>query len=95
MGQFPPPIDVRSGGSFLQVRTPPAPSKRVAWPPQAGLRAIPKTGPRAAYDTAVSLWPKASGEPMLRLHDRDLCERIRRSLEWKIAQPVAQRRSAS
>jgi len=37
-----------------------------------------------------------SGEPMLRLHDRDLLERICRSLEWKVAQPVAQRsRSAS
>lgn len=37
-----------------------------------------------------------SGEPMLRLHDRDLLERICRSLEWKIAQPVSQRsRSAS
>jgi len=37
-----------------------------------------------------------SGEPMLRLHDRDLLERICRSLEWKIAQPAAQRsRSAS
>ena len=32
-----------------------------------------------------------SGEPMLRLHDRDLLERICRSLEWKIAQPAAQR----
>jgi hypothetical protein len=37
-----------------------------------------------------------SGEPMLRLHDRDLLERVCRSLEWKIAQPAAQRsRSAS
>jgi hypothetical protein len=32
-----------------------------------------------------------SGEPMLRLNDRDLIERICRSLEWKIAQPAAQR----
>lgn len=32
-----------------------------------------------------------SGEPMLRLHDRELLERICRSLEWKIAQPVPQR----
>jgi hypothetical protein len=31
-----------------------------------------------------------SGEPMLRLHDRDLLERICRSLEWKIAQPPVQ-----
>jgi hypothetical protein len=36
-----------------------------------------------------------SGEPMLRLHDRDLLERICRSLEWKIAQPVAQRSRAA
>jgi hypothetical protein len=37
-----------------------------------------------------------SGEPMLRLHDRELLERICRGLEWKIAQPAAQRgRSAS
>jgi hypothetical protein len=37
-----------------------------------------------------------SGEPMLRLHDRDLLARICRSLEWKIAQSAAQRsRSAS
>jgi hypothetical protein len=29
-----------------------------------------------------------SGGPMLRLHDRDLLERIYRSLEWKIAHDV-------
>jgi hypothetical protein len=37
-----------------------------------------------------------SREPMLRLNDRDLLERICRSLEWKIAQAATQRsRSAS
>jgi putative SOS response-associated peptidase YedK len=32
-----------------------------------------------------------SREPMLRLHDRELLERICSSLEWKIVPPVAQR----
>jgi hypothetical protein len=37
-----------------------------------------------------------SGEPVLRLHDRQLLERICTSLEWKIIQPLQQRqRSAS
>jgi hypothetical protein len=29
-----------------------------------------------------------SGEPMLRLHDRELLERVCRSLEWKIMETV-------
>jgi hypothetical protein len=37
-----------------------------------------------------------SGEPVLRLHDRELLERICTSLEWKIMQPLRQRqRTAS
>jgi hypothetical protein len=37
-----------------------------------------------------------SGEPVLRLHDRGLLERLCRSLQWKIVQPDALRnRSAS
>jgi hypothetical protein len=34
---------------------------------------------------------RTSGEPMLRLHDRDLLERICVRLEWKIARPAVQR----
>ena len=32
-----------------------------------------------------------SREPVLRMHDRPLLERICASLEWKIVQPAAQR----
>ena len=32
-----------------------------------------------------------SGEPMMRMHDRELLEKICRGLDWKIVQPVAQR----
>jgi hypothetical protein len=32
-----------------------------------------------------------SGEPVLRLHDRGLLERLCRSLQWKIVQPDALR----
>jgi hypothetical protein len=32
-----------------------------------------------------------SGEPMMRMHDRDLLERICRGLDWKIVQPAPQR----
>jgi hypothetical protein len=32
-----------------------------------------------------------SGEPVLRMHDRGLLERICQSLEWTIARPVVQR----
>ena len=35
-----------------------------------------------------------SGEPVMRLHDRELLERICRGLEWKIVQ-VAGKRSRS
>jgi hypothetical protein len=35
-----------------------------------------------------------SGEPMLRLHDGELLERICRSLDWKIVETVQRRRSA-
>jgi hypothetical protein len=36
-----------------------------------------------------------SGEPMLRLHDRELLERICRSLELKIAETVQRSRAKS
>jgi hypothetical protein len=36
-----------------------------------------------------------SGEPMLRLHDRELLERICRSLDWKLVDTVQRSRVKS